>query len=119
MSTSVLIVDDHASFRKFARRVLEDAGFTVVGEAADCAAALDAAERLRPDVVLLDVLLPDGSGLDVAGALDRGGDAPAVVLTSSRSASDLGEALRTTPSSGFIPKDELSGRSFAQLVRSS
>jgi CheY-like chemotaxis protein len=80
MCTRVLIVDDHPTFRKFARRLLEDAGFDVVGEAEDGAQALLAAERFRPAAVLLDVLLPDRSGFEVAAVLARGEGAPDVVL---------------------------------------
>src|SRR5690349_7716051 len=65
VTTSLLIVDDHPGFRRFARKLLEAAGYDVVGDAADGAAALAAAERLDPDVVLLDVLLPDMTGFDV------------------------------------------------------
>jgi|tagenome__1003787_1003787.scaffolds.fasta_scaffold20909628_3 DNA-binding NarL/FixJ family response regulator len=57
---TVLIVDDHPTFRRFARKLLVRSGFTVVGGAVDCASALAAAEQLRPDVILLDVMLPDG-----------------------------------------------------------
>jgi len=62
----VLIVDDHESFRRLATRVLAASGFAVIGEAVDGASALRQAARLRPDVVLLDVMLPDRSGLEVA-----------------------------------------------------
>ena len=116
MGVTVLIVDDHPTFRKFARRLLEDAGFTVIGEAVDGANALAAARALQPAVVLLDVLLPDQSGLDVAKALAESADAPAVVLTSSRSARDLGIALDEALARGFIPKAALTGPAFAELV---
>ena len=69
MGSRVLIVDDHPSFRRFATRLLEMAGFSVVGEAEDGASALAAVRRLRPELVLLDVLLPDMSGFAVADAL--------------------------------------------------
>src|ERR1700750_2231397 len=83
MSARVLIVDDHAPFRALARRLLIDDGFDVVGEAADGATAIDAARALRPDVVLLDVQLPDVDGFRVAQALAGASPTPAVVLVSS------------------------------------
>ena len=112
----MLIVDDHPTFRAFARRLLEGAGFAVVGEAPDGGAAIEAARRLRPAIVLLDVLLPDRSGLDVAAELARDDEPPAVVLTSSRSADDLGVALLDAPARGFIPKASLSAAALAELV---
>ncbi len=116
MQLTVLIVDDHPTFRKFARRLLEQAGFDVVGEAADAAAAITATRELRPQAVLLDVLLPDRSGIDVAAELSGADQAPAVVLTSSRSARDLGVALREASARGFIPKASFTGAAFAELV---
>jgi DNA-binding NarL/FixJ family response regulator len=113
---TVLIVDDHASFRRFARRLLDEAGFHVVGEAADGAGAIEAARELSPQVVLLDVLLSDRSGLDVAAELAETPQPPVVVLTSSRSASDLGVALEEAPKKGFLPKAGFSGRAFGDLV---
>jgi CheY-like chemotaxis protein len=104
---SVLIVDDHDSFRGFARRLLERAGYAVIGEAGDGASALAAVDALEPDVVLLDVLLPDASGFAVADALAARPSPrrPIVLLTSSRSASDFGAALRGR---SFLAKSELS-----------
>jgi DNA-binding NarL/FixJ family response regulator len=113
---TVLIVDDHPTFRRFARRLLEDAGFSVVGEAVDAAAALERARELRPAAVLLDVLLPDASGLEVAAELAEELHPPSVVLTSSRSERDLGFALREAPARGFIPKASFTGAAFAELV---
>ncbi|HEX2304035.1 MAG TPA: response regulator [Gaiella sp.] len=108
MATTVLIVDDHPTFRRFARRLLEDGGFDVVGEAVDARSAIAAADALRPELVLLDVLLPDESGLIVAGELAACPSPPVVVLTSSRSEADLGPALHEAPARGFVPKAELS-----------
>lgn len=104
---SVLIVDDHDSFRGLARRVLERAGYAVVGEADNAASALEAVDALDPDVVLLDVLLPDATGFAVADALAARATPrrPVVLLTSSRSASDYGSALRGRR---FLAKSELS-----------
>ena len=116
MGITVLIVDDHPSFRRFARRLLEEAGFAVVGEAENGAGAIEAARDLAPAAVLLDVVLPDRSGLDVAAELAESLEATAVVLTSSRSACDLGAALEETPKKGFIPKSAFSGRAFADVV---
>ena len=75
MPVSVLIVDDHPSFRATARLLLESEGFEVVGEAADGAAGLRDARALEPDLVLLDVQLPDIDGFEVAAQLTGGGRA--------------------------------------------
>jgi DNA-binding NarL/FixJ family response regulator len=107
MATTVLIVDDHPTFRRYARRLLEDGGFDVIGEAVDARSAVAAAESLRPELVLLDVLLPDASGLTVARELAARPSPPVVVLTSSRSEADLGPALHEAPARGFVPKAEL------------
>jgi DNA-binding NarL/FixJ family response regulator len=117
MARTVLIVDDHPSFRTSARRVLQDAGFEVVGEAADGRAGLVAARELRPAVVLLDVQLPDLDGFDVALALAREDHPPAVVLTSSRDRGDFdGSMLTRAGARGFVPKSELSGAALAALL---
>src|SRR5215211_7728684 len=87
---TLLIVDDHISFRSTARTVLEAEGFDVVGEAGNGAEALACASRLRPDVVLLDVQLPDMDGFEIAALLSANGRSPAIVLTSSRDAAEFG-----------------------------
>jgi DNA-binding NarL/FixJ family response regulator len=113
MAPSVLIVDDHPSFRASARMLLECEGFRVIGEAADGHSALRAVSELRPDVVLLDVQLPDIDGPEVAARLEANGAGPVVVLCSSRSLDDLGalDGVR-----GFIPKSELSGAALEALL---
>lgn len=103
----VLVVDDHPSFRRFAARLLVEAGFAVVGEASDAEGALREAERLRPDAVLLDVVLPDRSGLAVARELRLAGEAPRVVLISSRVRSDFGDSFGWPLGCSFLPKHEL------------
>ena len=90
MATTVLIVDDHADFRAFARTLLQAEGFEVVGEAPDGATALARARELKPQIVLLDVQLPDMDGFAVCEQLVAHEDAPAVVLTSTRTASSYG-----------------------------
>jgi CheY-like chemotaxis protein len=114
---TVLIVDDHDGFRESARALLEAEGFTVVGDAADGAAAVAAVARLRPDVVLLDVQLPDVDGFAVAGRLAAGTDPPRVVLISSREAAAFGPRFGAAPVCGFLAKRELSGAALAALVR--
>ena len=116
MKPTILIVDDHPSFRRFARRLLEADGFVVVGEAGDGASALAATHALRPQLVLLDILLPDTDGFAVAEALARESQPPVVILTSSREASDYATRLQRTSARGFIGKSELSGPALAALV---
>jgi DNA-binding NarL/FixJ family response regulator len=112
----VLIVDDHPSFRASARALLEAEGFEVVGEASDGESAVEAAHALHPDVVLLDVQLPDQTGFEVAAQLTRNGATINVVLVSSRDGSDYGPLVAESGASGFVPKAELSGARIAALL---
>ena len=116
MARTVLIVDDHPSFRTSARRMLETDGYAVVGEAADGASAIDAVRELQPDVVLLDVRLPDVDGFEVADRLVENGAAPAIVLTSSRDRSDFAYEIDASPAHGFIPKSELSAKAITLMI---
>lgn len=113
---SLLIVDDHAMFRARARAILEASGFEVIGEADDAASALAQVARLHPDVVILDIQLPDGDGFAVAEKLVDAVDPPAVVLISSREAVDFGSKLRNSSALGFIQKDDLSGAAVRDLL---
>lgn len=115
VSRSVLIVDDHAEFRRLARQLLEAEGFEVVGEAADAESALAATARLRPALVLLDIQLPDMDGFEVAARLTDAADPPAVVLTSSRTVNSYRKRLAQSGVRGFIAKSELSGDALAAL----
>jgi DNA-binding NarL/FixJ family response regulator len=108
MRPTLLIVDDHAGFRSLARRLLGSGGFEVVGEAADGHAAVTA-RQLRPDVVLLDIQLPDIDGFEATTRLRQNAAGPAVVLTASRDRSDYGERVDRSGARGFIPRAELSG----------
>jgi DNA-binding NarL/FixJ family response regulator len=112
----VLIVDDHPSFRATARVLLEADGFTVVGEASDGASALTEICRLRPEVVLLDVGLPDLDGFAVCAQLKQHGAGPAVILVSSRDLSDFGSLVSRSGARGFVPKAELSGERLQALL---
>lgn len=117
MALRVLVVDDHAGFRQLARRLLMAGGYEVVGLAAGGAEAVRQAALLRPDLVLLDVLLPDLDGFGVAERLAGLADPPVVVLVSSRTRVELGARLDTAPVRGFLPKEELTLQRLAELIR--
>jgi DNA-binding NarL/FixJ family response regulator len=120
MPKTVVIADDHPSFRASARAILESEGFEVIGEAEDGAGAIAAVRKLAPDVLLLDVQLPDMDGFDVCRQceVDGGlnGGPPAVVLVSSRDACDYGGLIEQSGARGFIAKAELSGAALAALL---
>ena len=113
---TVLIVDDHPAFRSAARALLQAAGFDVVGDAADGLSALEAVSRLLPEIVLLDIQLPDLDGFSVAKQLASGTAPPAIVLTSSRSVASLRWRLTANPAWSFIPKHELSAEALAAAL---
>lgn len=113
----ILIVDDHATFRRSARLLLEAEGYRIIGEAEDGRSALSEAESLEPDVVLLDVFLPDLDGFEVAAQLTARGLA-VVVLTSSRDGRDFGSLVAESGARGFIPKVDLSGATLDALIGS-
>jgi DNA-binding NarL/FixJ family response regulator len=114
---TVLVVDDHPTFRATARALLEAEGFVVVGEAEDGVGALAEIARLRPEIVLLDVQLPDIDGFEVAKRASAADDEPPqIVLTSSRDASDFGPLVADSGARGFVAKDALSGAAIAALL---
>ena len=116
MPLTVLIVDDHADFRRAARALLGAEGFSVLGEAADGASAIAETARLRPDVVLLDIHLPDIDGFAVAEDLARSPHAPMVVLVSSREPAAFGRRIARSSARGFIAKTELTADALHALV---
>jgi DNA-binding NarL/FixJ family response regulator len=118
MGASVLIVDDHAGFRGHARRLLECEGYRVVGEAEDCASAVEAARELHPELVLVDVHLPDADGFELTSRLGTLADPPAaVVLTSSRDCAELDQSVSACGACGFVPKADLSRDAIEELLR--
>jgi DNA-binding NarL/FixJ family response regulator len=112
----VLIVDDHPSFRSAARLLLEHEGFEVIGEAEDGASGLQATTDLSPDIVLLDINLPDLDGFDVASRICLDRTAPKVVLTSSRDPREFGPLVGRSGARGFVPKGELSAERICALL---
>jgi DNA-binding NarL/FixJ family response regulator len=117
---SLLIVDDHTGFRSWAREVLTQEGFVVVGEATDGRTAIRLAQELRPEVVLLDIQLPDLDGFAVAQQITEhlaGATATRteVVLTSGREPEDYGPRLAASPHS-FLRKDDLNGAALEAVL---
>jgi DNA-binding NarL/FixJ family response regulator len=117
MTQTILIVDDHPSFLAAARMLLELEGFEVVGVATDGESAVAETLRLAPDIVLLDIGLPDFDGFEVAARLQAAGAASAVVFTSSRDGSDFGPLIADSGARGFIAKPELTGSAIRSVVR--
>jgi DNA-binding NarL/FixJ family response regulator len=116
MGKTILIVDDNGGFRAWARVLLESAGYTIVGEAADGASALAAALASPPEVMLLDVQLPDTDGFEVARRLRAEHSGVAIVLTSTRDALDYGPRLGSCGARGFLPKEALSAEALAAAL---
>jgi DNA-binding NarL/FixJ family response regulator len=114
--SSVLIVDDHDTFRVLARAVLEANGYTIAGEAADGESALRTAAEVDPDIVLLDIQLPGIDGFAVADRLAQLPRPPAVVLVSTRDEDAYRERLSEAPALGFVNKGDFSGRALAALI---
>ena len=107
MNSSVLVVDDHEGFRSEARAVLEGDGFAVVGEAATAAEALSIAAELQPGVVVLDIGLPDESGLEIVDRIRDRSPASVIVLVSGRTARDYGDRLVRAGADAFLEKASL------------
>jgi DNA-binding NarL/FixJ family response regulator len=115
-----LIVDDNASFRNAAAKLLERQGLTVVGLASNAADAVRGPRELRPDAVLVDIFLGHESGFDLARELAGGDEAgPTVILIFTHSEVDFATLIEETPAAGFVPKSELSAEAIEQLIRSS
>ena len=116
MPERVLVVDDHMAFRRHVSRLLQEIGREVVGEAGTGKEALSESRRLKPDLVLLDIQLPDLDGFAVATTLSSEPEPPAVLLVSSRDASDYGPRLHGCGALGFITKADLSAERLKALL---
>jgi DNA-binding NarL/FixJ family response regulator len=115
-SQRVLVVDDHPSFRRCACTLLTAEGFEVVGEAGDGATALALAEQLDPQLVLLDIRLPDIDGFEVASRLLARDPGVGIVLVSSRDRAEYGALIEESGARGFVSKAELSGPALERLL---
>ena len=113
---TILVVDDHGGFRATARRLLERDGWSVIGEAADGLTGLAAAASLAPDVVLLDIGLPDVDGFAVAERLAARAGAPSIILISSRDHETYRERVRSSPAAAFLAKQDLDGAVLRSLL---
>ncbi|MFL5969366.1 MAG: LytR/AlgR family response regulator transcription factor [Gaiellaceae bacterium] len=111
---TIVIVDDYAPFRETARSLLESEGFDVLGEADTGLAAVELARELQPDIVLLDVHLPDIDGFEVARRMRELEPAPDVILTSSRD--DYAPLVEASAARAFVRKDALSGEALASAL---
>ena len=118
MTRRMLIVDDDPDFRRWARAWLDAEGYDIVGEAGDGGSALDEFRRLRPEVVLLDIQLPDLDGFQVTELLLSEPNPPDVVLISSRESRDYGDRIAASGARGFASKEELSGTTLESLLTS-
>jgi DNA-binding NarL/FixJ family response regulator len=96
--------------------MLESDGFEVVGEAGDAGAGLEAARRLKPEIALVDIYLPDFDGFQLASRMASLDTPPAVVLTSSRERGEFESLLDSNPAQGFVPKHELSGDALEAIL---
>jgi len=113
---TILVVGDHAGFRTYATAFLAACGFRVVGEAADGRAALEASSQLRPDVILLDIQLPDIDGFEVARQVLAEPDRPTIILTSTRDAQDYGRRIEESGAAGFVTKARLTAVALREIL---
>ena len=117
MPLRCFIVDDNASFLDAAAYLLQREGLTVVGAASSIADALTQARELRPDVILVDIMLGRESGFDLARRLaeaDLGH--PTVILISTHAEADFVDLIEETPAAGFMPKSQLSASTIRRLI---
>ena len=118
MALRCLLVDDSTYFLEAASKLLEAQGLDVVAAVSTSVEALERVRDLEPEVAIVDVDLNGESGFDVAWQLARtsAGTSTSIILTSTRSESDLAELVAVTPVLGFISKEELSAGAICDFV---
>jgi len=118
VTSGLLIVDDDRLFLEAARVLLEREGLPVIGVVTNSVQALRLATDLRPDVILVDLMLGDESGFDLTRRLDGHNEAadPVVILMSTYSEADFAELIAESPAAGFLPKSELSADAIRRIV---
>ena len=105
MSMRVIMIDDHALFRVGLQGLLEQRGIEVIAATAEGSEGIQLAEEIKPDIILLDLRMPDMSGLEVLQKIkEKGIKIPVVMLTTSNEEQDLVEALRNG-AQGYLLKD--------------
>jgi DNA-binding NarL/FixJ family response regulator len=111
-----VIVDDDEVFLRAARALLERDGVIVAGVAHSCAEAIQQADALRPDVVLIDIRLGQESGFDVARQLDDNGYPPAMIMISTHAREDYADLIDESPAKGFVAKADLSAAAIRRVL---
>ena len=116
MPLRCLIVDDSESFLDSASRLLAAQGVEVVGRASSGAEAVLLAQKLEPDVALVDVQLGHEDGLELTRRLAATAPVTPVILISSHSEDELAELVRDSPAAGFLPKASLGADAIVELL---
>jgi DNA-binding NarL/FixJ family response regulator len=113
---TVLVVDDQPPFRDAARSVLDHlAGFTCVGEAASGELAIETVDRLRPDLVLMDINMGGIDGITATAAIVSAHPGVKVVLVSTYELADLPPSARRSGAIAYLNKDDFGGRALRRL----
>jgi pilus assembly protein CpaE len=107
-SHSVLVVDDQMPFRSAAKAVLRRMeGFELAGEAASGTEAIELVERLRPELVLMDINMPEMNGIEATRRITSAHPDVVVILCSTYDASDLPSDAAVSGASGYLNKEQL------------
>lgn len=108
MNTTVLLVDDHELIRQGLARAFERDAMTIVGQAGTIAEGVSAYEKLRPDVVVTDLQLPDGHGLEIVRAIRASSEVTGVVVLTMHAGDEQIFAAMEAGASAFVGKDSKS-----------